>query len=99
MIPGFETAVNITEMGFLLRTSIVYKFLSEDSCNKILNDFKNSFQNGNFKSKVKAYFEGKPVFADYGTFKTYNIESINFDKTPRNTEISAKSIIIKVFLI
>ena len=88
LVPGYETAINISEKGFLLRVSVVNKFISKDYCIVKLNDLKRKYINGNLIKKIEEYFKGKTVLADYGKFDTYKVDRIDFDRSPRNYSFS-----------
>ena len=87
MIPGFETAINITEQGFLLRVSLKNKFISGSYCIEKMYKVMKEFRNGEIKKEILKSFKGKTVMADYGKFDTYIVDDVCFDKTPGNTKI------------
>ena len=91
---GYMTSVQITENGFYMRINDVNKIISGKSALKKILELREENRNLNkddmFK-KINEYFqEHRTVLAKYGNLKTYRVSNINFDKSPKNTNITLK---------
>ena len=93
---GYMTSVQITENGFYMRINDVSKIISGKSAyRKIMEIRDNNKEKGNLELRelINEYFSThRTVLAKYGNLRTYKINTINFDKTPNNTNISIKDI-------
>lgn len=91
---GYMTSVQITENGFFMRINDVNKIISGKSAYKKILEIRNEFNNPSSKElqlKINEYFmEHRTVLAKYGNLRTYRVSNVNFDKTPKNTEITFK---------
>ena len=93
---GYMTSVHITNNGLFLRINDINKIISTKSVYKKIIEIKN---NNNEKGHIEIrelindYFQThRTVLTKYGNFRTYKISSINFDKSPKNTNIKIKDI-------
>ena len=89
-LPGFSTGTVITDSGLYLRVIDRTKFISGQTAYEKLKEIYSKHKSNNPKNSCIEYFENKSVLSNYGNLKVYKIESISFDKTPSNTNISIK---------
>lgn len=93
---GYMTSVQITDNGFFMRINDVNKILSGKSAHrKIMEIRNNNKEKGHIeiRSLINDYFQShRTVLAKYGNLRTYKVNSIDFDKTPKNTSIQLKDI-------
>ena len=91
---GYMTSVQITESGYFMRINDVNKIISGKSALKKILEIREENRNLNkddlFK-KINQYFsEHRTVLAKYGNLRTYRVANINFDKSPKNTNITLR---------
>ena len=91
---GDMTSVQITESGYFMRINDVNKIISGKSALKKILEIREENRNLNkddlFK-KINQYFsEHRTVLAKYGNLRTYRVANINFDKSPKNTNITLR---------
>ena len=91
---GYMTSVQITEIGYFMRINDVNKIISGKSALKKILEIREENRNLNkddlFK-KINQYFsEHRTVLAKYGNLRTYRVANINFDKSPKNTNITLR---------
>ena len=91
---GYMTSVQITESGYFMRINDVNKIISGKSALKKILEKREENRNLNkddlFK-KINQYFsEHRTVLAKYGNLRTYRVANINFDKSPKNTNITLR---------
>ena len=91
ILPGYQTASVITELGLHYRIIDKNKCISGITVIEKLQEIQKKNQNGNFKEKAKEFITGKSVLATYGGLRTYKIGGISFDKNVLNTEITIKN--------
>ena len=93
---GYMTSVHITNNGLFLRINDINKIISTKSVYKKITEIKNNNkEKGHIEQRelINDYFRThRTVLTQYGNFRTYKINSINFDKTPKNTSIKIKDI-------
>ena len=93
---GYMTSVQITDNGFFIRINDVNKILSGKSAyRKIMEIRNNNKEKGHIevRSLINEYFQThRTVLAKYGNLRTYKINNIDFDKTPKNTSLKLKDI-------
>ena len=91
---GYMTSVQITENGFFMRINDINKIISGKSAYKKILEIRNENPNisqSDLYDKINQYFsEHRTVLAKYGNLRTYRVNNINFDKTPKNTMITIK---------
>ena len=91
---GYMTSVQITESGFLMRINDINKVISGKSALKKILEIRSENPNcgkADLFDKINEYFsEHRTVLAKYGNLRTYRVHKINFDKTPKNTNITLK---------
>ena len=91
---GYMTSVQITESGFFMRINDINKIISGKSALKKImeiRDENSSLNKSDLFDKINQYFaEHRTVLAKYGNLRTYRVNKINFDKTPKNTSIKLK---------
>ena len=91
---GYMTSVQITENGFFMRINDVSKIISGKSALKKILEIREENRNlnkGDLFKKINQYFsEHRTVLAKYGNLRTYRVANVNFDKTPKNTNIILK---------
>ena len=91
---GYMTSVQITENGFFMRINDVSKIISGKSALKKILEIREENRNlnkGDLFKKINQYFsEHRTVLAKYGNLRTYRVANVNFDKTPKNTNITLK---------
>ena len=84
MMPGFSTAVSISESGVpMLRISTKNKLLSDLTCLDKIHSLKDP-------DKIKEYFIGNSVIANYANKKVYKIDDVAFNKNPSNVTIDVR---------
>ena len=93
---GYMTSVHITDNGFFMRINDTNKIISKKSAyKKIMEIRSNNSDKGHIEIRemINEYFRThRTVLAKYGNFRTYRINSVNFDKSPKNTSIQIKDI-------
>ena len=93
---GYMTSVHITDNGFFMRINDTNKIISKKSAyKKIMEIRSNNSDKGHIEIRelINDYFRThRTVLAKYGSFRTYRINLINFDKSPKNTSIQIKDI-------
>ena len=93
---GYMTSVQVTENGFYMRINDVSKIISGKSAYKKIMELRSdNSEKGNLEIRdiINEYFRShRTVLAKYGNLRTYKINAINFDKTPKNTTINIKDI-------
>ena len=93
---GFITSSQITENGLFMQINNRNKLISGKTALQKINEIKNKYQVKNLSineqnEKINEYFYShKTVLTSYGSFKTYKIKEVNFERTPENTTISFK---------
>jgi aubergine len=84
--PGFNSTVNIFPSGTMLNMNIIYKVLRSETALEAMNKLKNKFRNPEeMKEELQALFKNNVVLTRYNTDKTYVIDSVDFEKSPRST--------------
>ena len=93
---GYMTSVHITDNGFFMRINDINKIISKKSAYKKIMEIRtNNNEKGHIEIRelINDYFRThRTVLAKYGSFRTYRINSINFDKSPKNTSVQIKDI-------
>ena len=89
-LPGYSTGSIITDSGLYLRIIDRTKFISGKTAYDKLKEIFDKNKHNSPKDACIEYFENKSVLSNYGNLKVYKIESISFDKTPINTNVSIK---------
>lgn len=93
---GYMTSVQITENGYFVRINDVSKIISGKSVYKKMLEIRKDnkdLNNMEKNEKISDYFMfHRTVLAKYGNLKTYKISQINFNKTPKNTNIRIKDL-------
>ena len=89
-LPGYSTGTVITDTGLYLRVIDRSKFISGKTAYEKLKEIFSKNKSNNPKNSCIDYFENKSVLTNYGSLKVYKIESISFDKSPSNTNVSIK---------
>ena len=89
---GFITSSQITENGLFMQINNRNKLISGKTALQKINEIRNKYKEKNINEqneKVNEYFYShKTVLTSYGSFKTYKIKEVNFERTPENTTIS-----------
>lgn len=84
LLPGFSTAVNISETGVpMLRISTKNKIISKMSCLDKINYLK-------YPDKIKEYFIGNSVISNYANKKLYKIDDVVFNQNPNSVYIDIR---------
>lgn len=84
--PGFNSTVNIFPSGVMLNMNIIYKVLRSETALDAMNKIKTKFRNPDeMKEELQALFKNNVVLTRYNTDKTYVIDSVDFDKSPRSS--------------
>ena len=93
---GYMTSVHITDNGFFMRINDTNKIISKKSAYKKIMEIRNNNSGKGhieIRDLINDYFSNhRTVLAKYGSFRTYRIHMINFDKSPKNTSITIKDI-------
>ena len=93
---GYMTSVHITDNGFFMRINDTNKIISKKSAYKKIMEIRNNNSDKGhieIREMINEYFRThRTVLAKYGSFRTYRINLINFDKSPKNTSIQIKDI-------
>lgn len=79
--PGFEFSIRKYDHGVLLGVDVKHKILRTDSALNVMNVISSNGRGG--QSAIKAEMIGAIVMTKYNN-KTYKIDDVNFDITPRN---------------
>ena len=89
---GYMTSAHITESGLCVLINNVNKVISGKTVLEKMNEIKKlneKFSPSDIKQKIKDYFQNhKTVLTTYGVPKAYRIKNIDFDKTPKNCDIT-----------
>ena len=97
---GYMTSVHITNNGLFVRINDINKIISTKSAYKKIIEIRNNNSQKDhteLRELINDYFRShRTVLTKYGNFRTYKINAINFDKTPKNTCIKIKDINGKV---
>jgi aubergine-like protein len=81
--PGYLTAIRTYENNnILLCAEIIHKFMRNETVYEIARSLMNNHRD--WKDMLRKEIVGTTVLTDY-TNKTYNIDDIDFDMTPRST--------------
>jgi len=95
---GFITSAHITESGLYMLINNKNKFISGKTALKKMIEIRSKLRekkmtNSKILDEINSYFYShSTVLTGYGSIKTYKIKIVNFDKNPRNTNISVKDI-------
>ena len=93
---GFYTSAQITESGLYLMVLNMNKYISGKTMyEKIIQirDENKRESEKEIREKIEEYIEEhKTVLTTYGSLRAYRIETIEFDKTPLNTNCNCKTI-------
>lgn len=92
---GFYTSAQITESGLYLMVLNMNKYISGktmyDKIKQIRNESRYESES-EIRQKIEDYIEEhRTVLTSYGSLRAYRIESIDFERSPRNTEFNIKS--------
>ena len=93
---GFITSAYITESGLYMLINNKNKLITGKTALKKMVEIRRKLQAKNMTNKeifdeINNYFSfHKTVLTGYGSIKTYKIKTVNFDKSPKNTNILFK---------
>ena len=93
---GFITSAHITENGLYMLINNKNKFISGKTALKKMLEIRSNLEEKNIpineiKNEIKNYFYShRTVLTGYGSIKTYKINEVNFDRSPKKTEIKIK---------
>lgn len=83
VLPGFLTTTYVTENGVLLNLDCIFRSLRTDSVLEFINNAKNRDRD-NYRNTVEKELVGRVLLATYNN-KTFYVDSIRWDLTPRDT--------------
>lgn len=83
--PGFFTSTWIFQRGLYLIIDNVSKVISNNSClDQIYHKMEESGHNPKYyENAIQSVFQGAVVLANYGNYRTYRVNSVNFKLTPK----------------
>ena len=89
---GYITSANITENGLYMLINNVNKVISGKTALQKMLEIRKRLENERcsmkeIQHKINEYFSNhKTVLTTYGSLRSYRIQEITFDKTPKNTD-------------
>lgn len=89
ILPGFNTAVSITENGMAFRVNTKNKNLSNKTAYDVMMEKRKKLNGTSLISELKEFFIGRSLLAKYGTYRVYKIDDIS-EKSPSTTSINVK---------
>ena len=92
---GYITAAVITENGLYMQINNRSKFISGKTALEKINEIKNKCGKNvsilEINDKIKDYFYShRTVLTTYGSLRVYKIKEVDFDQTPKNTDVTFK---------
>lgn len=91
---GFLTSAQISECGLHILCNNVNKHVSELTVYEAMNQIRSENQSlaeSEIRKRIEEYFsDHKTVLTIYGSLRTYRIQSIDFEKSPKNTTFKIK---------
>lgn len=87
ILPGFNTAVNITEKGLFFRVNTRNKNLSDKTAYQVIVEKSKVYKGSVLTQNLKDFFIGKSLLANYGSYRIYKIDDIS-EKTVDSTTIN-----------
>ena len=95
---GFITSAHITESGLYMLINNKNKYISGKTALKKMFEIRSKLREKNMTNReifdeINNYFYShRTVLTGYGSIKTYKIKIVNFDRNPKNTNISVKDV-------
>ena len=92
---GYITAAVITENGLYMQVNNRSKYISGKTALEKINEIKDKCGKNvsilEIKDKIKDYFYShRTVLTTYGSLRVYKIKEVDFDQTPKNTDVTFK---------
>ena len=90
IMPGFNTAVTITDSGLTFRVNTKNKNLSDKTAYDVMIEKGKKFKGSSLMSELKEFFVGRSLLARYGAHRVYKIDDVS-EKTVSTTTINVKT--------
>ena len=93
---GFTTSAHITESGLYMLINNKHKLITGKTALKKMLEIRSKLKEKNMSNReifdeINNYFSShRTILTGYGSFRTYRIKIVNFDRNPKNTNVLIK---------
>ena len=93
---GFTTSAHITESGLYMLINNKHKLITGKTALKKMLEIRSKLKEKNMSNReifdeINNYFSShRTILTRYGSFRTYRIKIVNFDRNPKNTNVLIK---------